>query len=111
MRTIPGQDLEPILAKLRAVCPDLEISIWQARPMFTPAEHPVIRSLENCGAACVGAPWFCDAAVFGEAGVPAVAVGPGSIDQAHTKDEFIAVSDLEDGVEFFKRFFKGLAGR
>lgn len=110
LRTIHGQDLEPVLAKLRAACPDLEISTWQASPMYTSPEHPVIRSLENCGAACVGAPWFCDAAVFGEAGVPSVAVGPGSIEQAHTKDEFIAVADLEAGVDFFKRFFVSLRG-
>jgi len=111
MRTIPGQDIEPVLEKLRAVCPEVEISIWQAKPMHTPPDHPVIRSLESCGAVCVGAPWFCDAAVFGETGVPAVAVGPGSIEQAHTKDEFLAVADLEAGVDFFKRFFKELPGR
>ncbi|MGH8048559.1 MAG: M20 family metallopeptidase [Chthoniobacterales bacterium] len=108
MRTIPGQDIEPVLARLREVCPDLEISIWQASPMHTAPGHPVIRSLENSGAKCVGAPWFCDAAIFAETGVPSVAVGPGSIAQAHTKDEFIAVADLEAGVDFFKRFFTEL---
>ncbi len=109
LRTIPGQDIGPVLAELREICPDLEISIWEAKPMFTAAEHPMIRRLENCGAACVGAPWFCDAAMFGEAGVPAVAIGPGSIAQAHTKDEFLAVADLADGVEFFRKFFGQLA--
>ena len=108
MRTIPGQDIEPVLARLRGVCPDLEISIWQAKPMFTAPEQPIIRSLQKCGAGCVGAPWFCDAAVFAETGVPSVAVGPGSIAQAHTKDEFIAVADLEAGVDFFKHFFNEL---
>ena len=111
MRTIPGQDIEPVFAKLRAACPDLEISTWQAKPMLTPASHPMIRLLESCGAACVGAPWFCDAAVFGEAGSPSVAIGPGSIAQAHTKDEFLAVSDLEAGVDFFKKFLKELGDR
>ncbi len=108
LRTIPGQELEPVLAKLRAACPELEVAIWEAKPMLTEAEHPVIRSLESCGAARVGAPWFCDAAVFGETGVPSVAVGPGSIEQAHTKDEFMAVADLEAGVVFFKKFLAAL---
>ncbi len=111
MRTIPGQDIQPVLARLRSICPDLDISTWQASPMFTEKDHPIIRSLENCGARCVGAPWFCDAAVFAEAGIPSVAVGPGSIAQAHTKDEFLTVADLEAGVDFFKRFFKELADR
>lgn len=111
MRTIPGQDIAPVLAALRAAAPGMEISAWEAKPMFTAPDHPVIRSLGQCGAQCVGAPWFCDAAIFAEAGVPAVAVGPGSIVQAHTKDEFLSVADLEAGVDFFKRFFKQLAAR
>jgi acetylornithine deacetylase/succinyl-diaminopimelate desuccinylase family protein len=105
IRTIPGQDLAPVLERLRAVCPDLEIETWQAAPMTTAPDHPVIAALERCGASCVSAPWFCDAANFAAKGMPGVALGPGSIDQAHTKDEFLAVADLDAGVEFFRRFF------
>ncbi|HEY8903020.1 MAG TPA: M20 family metallopeptidase, partial [Chthoniobacterales bacterium] len=108
MRTVPGQDIESVRARLLAACTDLEIDVWQASPMATSPDHPVIRVLESCGAECVTAPWFCDAASFGERGMPAVALGPGSIDQAHTKDEFLAQADLEAGVDFFKRFFKAL---
>ena len=35
---------------------------------------------------------------------PAVCIGPGSIAQAHTKDEFILLRDLEEGAEFFRRW-------
>lgn len=108
VRTIPGQTLDDVLAKLRAACPDVEISTWQAAPMFTAPEHPMIRALQSGGAECVGAPWFCDAASFAEAGVPAVAVGPGSIAQAHTRDEFIAQADLAAGVDFFGHFLRSL---
>jgi acetylornithine deacetylase/succinyl-diaminopimelate desuccinylase family protein len=108
MRTIPGQSVEPVLARLREICPGLEVSIWSASPMSTPRDHAVIRVLEECAAECVGAPWFCDAAIFAEVGTPSVAVGPGSIAQAHTKDEFLSVADLEAGVDFFKRFFQTL---
>jgi len=40
--------------------------------------------------------------------MPAIALGPGTIMQAHTKDEHIAVADLEKGVEFFKNFLAKL---
>ena len=40
--------------------------------------------------------------------MPAIAMGPGSIRQAHTKDEHIAVADLEKGVEFFTTFLAKL---
>jgi acetylornithine deacetylase/succinyl-diaminopimelate desuccinylase-like protein len=38
----------------------------------------------------------------------AVAVGPGSIEQAHTKDEFLSVDDLEAGVKFFSALLRRL---
>ena len=36
------------------------------------------------------------------------ALGPGTIAQAHTKDEHIAIADLEKGVEFFGKFLTKL---
>jgi len=37
-----------------------------------------------------------------------VALGPGSIAQAHTADEFISIADLEEGARFFQNFLKSL---
>jgi acetylornithine deacetylase/succinyl-diaminopimelate desuccinylase-like protein len=48
-----------------------------------------------------GAPYGTDAAAISKTGVPTVVFGPGSIDQAHTADEFIAVSELELATEIF----------
>jgi acetylornithine deacetylase len=36
-----------------------------------------------------------EAGLFDQAGIPSVVIGPGSIDQAHKADEFIAVAELE----------------
>ena len=41
--------------------------------------------------------------LFSEAGVPTIVIGPGSIDQAHKADEFIAVSELEKCGKFLDR--------
>jgi acetylornithine deacetylase/succinyl-diaminopimelate desuccinylase-like protein len=112
IRTVPGVEsagvIAGIAAQLQQRVPGLEVTLVQAPPLDTPRAHPVIGRLESFGARCVGAPWFCDAAVFARHGVPAVAMGPGSIDQAHTKDEWIAVAELERGAEFFGRFLDGL---
>ena len=109
IRTIPEQDLSAPLDSLAARFPDLEIERKKvSSPSKTDSIHPLIGVLESCGARCVGVPWFCDAAVLCEAGTPAVALGPGSIEQAHTADEWIAVEDLEAGVAFFKRFLLSL---
>jgi len=112
IRIIPGEfdTLAYVSEKLRAVCPGIGISHSQSPPLYTDPAHPLVRALEAAGGKCIGAPWFCDAAVFARAGIPAIAAGPGSIAQAHTSDEWIAVDDLQRGVEFFKRFLKTIAG-
>jgi acetylornithine deacetylase/succinyl-diaminopimelate desuccinylase-like protein len=80
----------------------------EAFHLDTDPANPFVQKLIAAGADLTGAPWFCDAAFLAVAGTPAIAIGPGSIAQAHTKDEFIAVSDLEDGVAFFVRFLRSL---
>ena len=110
IRYLPGDGtiLERVSARLRAACPDLEIASTRSNPMITDASHAVIRLLQGCGSACIGAPWFSDAGIFAAAGMPAIAIGPGSIAQAHTRDEWIAVEDLERGVAFFRDFVSRL---
>jgi acetylornithine deacetylase/succinyl-diaminopimelate desuccinylase-like protein len=108
LRTIPGQDISGIEKILRARVPDLGISMTVSQPLFTDPSHPLVQALRRCGAELAGAPWFCDAAVFAAAGCPAIALGPGSIAQAHTCDEYISVSDLENGAKFFLGFLRSL---
>lgn len=78
-------------------------------PMETTADHPMIQSLLELGSKLTGAPWYSDAAHLSNGGVPSICIGPGSIDQAHTVDEFIEVDALKQGAEFFTRFVRGLA--
>jgi acetylornithine deacetylase/succinyl-diaminopimelate desuccinylase-like protein len=56
------------------------------------------------GSQRIGVPWFCDAAFFAQQNTPAIAIGPGTIKQAHTCDEFIEIRDLERGADFFRSF-------
>jgi acetylornithine deacetylase/succinyl-diaminopimelate desuccinylase-like protein len=112
IRTVPSQNspefLESLKARLQAIAPGLEVSAGQATPLQTDGNHPVIAKLESLGAKCVGAPWFCDAAVFARHGVPSIALGPGSISQAHTEDEWIDIAEFERGVRFFRDFLAAL---
>jgi acetylornithine deacetylase len=58
-----------------------------------------------------GAPYGTDAAAISAAGVPTVVFGPGSIDQAHTADEFIDIAELELATEvFYEIACNGLRG-
>lgn len=112
LRTVPGQEEafeDELFERLRAVCPDLEINVHRASPLHTDPTHPLLQKLHALGSRPVGAPWFCDAAVFSKNGSPAVAMGPGSIAQAHTKDEWISTDDLSEGAAFFEKFLRSLA--
>lgn len=78
-------------------------------PMETSADHPVIKALLANGSTLAGAPWFSDAAHLSARGIPSICIGPGSIDQAHTVDEFISIPALEQGAAFFEKFIRHLA--
>jgi len=79
-------------------------------PMELPADHEFIRRIQSVHSGClpVGAPWFSDAAHLSSAGLPSICMGPGSIDQAHTCDEFISIAELEEGAAFFTDFIRSL---
>ena len=114
IRTTPGlQRAGGALALLTEFVQRMDVTanvtvVSEAFHLDTDPANPLVQKLIAAGSELTGAPWFCDAAFLSAAGTPAIAIGPGSIAQAHTKDEFIAVSDLEAGVAFFRRFLAGL---
>jgi len=78
--------------------------IGDSVPLLTDPEVDGIQRLKSIGSSLTTAPWFCDAGRLAELGLPAVACGPGKIAQAHTKDEFLEISDLNSGVDFYRKF-------
>jgi len=55
----------------------------------------------------MGVPYGTNAASIAAAGIPTAVLGPGSIAQAHTVDEWIAVEQLELAVEIYYRIACG----
>jgi acetylornithine deacetylase len=55
----------------------------------------------------IGVPYGTDASAYSPLGVPSVVFGPGSIEQAHTSDEWIEISQLEACVEMLCAFARG----
>ena len=111
IRTIPGMENFAVefAAAMEKWSPGVEVRVAkQSAALQTKLDHPVIAGLQKLGCQTTGAPWFCDAAIFSAAGVPSIAIGPGSISQAHTADEFIEIAELEKGAEIFRRFLSNL---
>jgi acetylornithine deacetylase len=54
-------------------------------------------------------PYATEGGQFQEAGLPVVICGPGSIDQAHKPNEFIALQQVEAGTAFLRRLIAQLS--
>lgn len=107
-RTVPEQEkagfVPGLEARLKERFPELGVTRHTNLSLAAPADHACLRNLRAMGSEFVGVSWFCDAAIFAAAGIPAVAAGPGSIEQAHTADEWLSIEDLENGVRFYRTF-------
>ncbi|MCU0704410.1 MAG: M20 family metallopeptidase [Fimbriiglobus sp.] len=55
-------------------------------------------------------PYGTDASTIRQAGIPAVVFGPGDIAQAHTKDEWVELAQVEQAAEVLFRFACGRSG-
>jgi acetylornithine deacetylase/succinyl-diaminopimelate desuccinylase-like protein len=80
-----------------------------SEPLDTDPQNPFVQRFAAMGSELIGAPWFCDAAWLAIGGIPGVAIGPGSIAQAHTIDEHLSVDALESGADFYQRYLEGFA--
>jgi acetylornithine deacetylase len=105
------QKLEPAM---KAVSPDAGIQFEQANSVpglaaekDSPAEQLALRCSHSNSTHTVS---YCtEAGLFQQAGIPAVVCGPGSIEQAHKPDEFIAVSELRKCEGFLRRVAESCA--
>jgi len=112
IRTVPSFIAEKSAAdQLRDYLKGVEITqTAESPPMEMESDHPWLRKLQSAHPNLVltGAPWFSDAAHLSAAGLPSICLGPGSIDQAHTADEFIKISDLKAGADWFDKLIASL---
>ncbi len=106
IRTIPEVPNEQILDLLNSKL-DAEISIISDRYLAasTSPDSKIAQSAKKAsGRPFVGSPTASDWAFLHE--IPTVKIGPGHSPQSHTKDEYIEVQQLYDGVELYKNIIK-----
>lgn len=118
-RAMPGTDPDAIVARVRdfltaellprlkAEHPDADIALVKTidiQPLVPDPEseaEQVVRRLTGANASHVVS-FGTEAGVYQANGIPAVVCGPGSIDQAHKPDEFIALDQLAKGERFLR---------
>lgn len=120
IRAMPGLDVDAIerrlaafaetecLPAMRRIAPEAAIDIRRANqvPPFSadPASDIVALALKLAGENATGAVSYAtEAGLFQGGGVPAVVCGPGDIAQAHTADEWIALSEITRCLAFLRR--------
>ena len=120
-RTLPGEDPLDVWRRegdeLRALLPgrvevDRPFNVDYA--MDTPPDRPVVaallRALAGRGrdATVQGMPFCTDASKIARAGIPAVVFGPGSVLDAHSADESVALADVHLAAEVVIDLVHGL---
>ena len=117
-RVVPGEDaaqvmpeVERVLQALRMQAPELQIHVGEALtdlPLDNEGGEAfaaaVARVLEDrdLDATEIGVGWTSEGSDFARAGIPVVVLGPGSIDQAHSADEYLELEQLDLGVEVYQ---------
>ncbi|MDJ0949804.1 MAG: acetylornithine deacetylase [Alphaproteobacteria bacterium] len=89
----------------------IETEALASAPALEPMENSPAEALARAltGANTTAALSFAsEAGLFQEAGIPAVVCGPGSIDQAHQPDEFIALDQIAACEDFMTRLAERL---
>lgn len=125
-RVLPGGTRESVEAELRAridAIADADLRYDLEPDVFGEASeldrtHPFVAGVQAAVAAVLGeaAPvigmhFTTDARfVRNQAGIPTVVLGPGEIGQAHTNDEFVAVSQLVDAAAVYAELFATFDG-
>lgn len=115
-RVIPGEERAEVLAHLRRFLNErLDIDVkfdapWiESAPLTDEDNGPLAAAVLTCVAdvdgphKAIGVPYGTHASRTCAAGVPSLVFGPGSIDQAHTKDEFLEIDQLEKAAEVYYR--------
>ncbi len=119
-RIPPGGDPRDCLDRLEAAAAEAagdgagRVEEMRVRgALNTDPAHPRVAALAEAIRAAGGegkiasAPWFCDASVFSEHGIPAVAFGPGESAQAHTAEESVLLGEVRRAAAILERFLAG----
>jgi acetylornithine deacetylase/succinyl-diaminopimelate desuccinylase-like protein len=128
-RLIPGEDapgalaeVDAFLAAYSAAHPGLKISREEPFVADWPLETPDQAAVVSAGrAACtdlgllaqpIGVPYGTDASkLWALGGIPAIVLGPGSIAQAHTAEEYVALAEVAAAAQLYQRLALHLTGR
>jgi acetylornithine deacetylase len=113
IRPLPGMDLDQLRGEIdRRIGHRLQdsgliferVSLFEGTPaMETPAESAIVKAAEALTGYSAGAVAFgTEGPYLNQMGMQTVIMGPGSIEQAHQPDEFLALDQIEPGIRIIR---------
>jgi len=124
-RFLPGEDIDGIIADYRArldalsaAVPDIKVTVYapslDVAGLDIPTDHPLVQALERAVTGVTGTradvtafPGGTDAPNMG---CPCVICGPGHLEQAHSRNEYVEISQMEQACEIYLKTLIDLNG-
>jgi acetylornithine deacetylase/succinyl-diaminopimelate desuccinylase family protein len=117
-RTIPGETDESVKKEMKNLFRKLKIKSPEfsatrsvpCPPLDTDPSLPIIQSFLKASnrRRTIGVPYFTDASPISMGGTPALVYGPGNIAQAHSKNEWVSLEEVEKAEQSIFRFLSNL---
>ncbi len=113
----PGDSTEGLLEELTSLCSDpVEWTVTFAGPSLphSRAQGDAARSFAGRMDLPVRpepVDFWTEASLFAQTGIPALVLGPGSIEQAHAPDEWVALDQLEEAARMYRAIMEADGGR
>lgn len=121
-RVIPGENHEELLKEFDELLAGLDVPLERRDPLLmtapldTPVTDPVVRALKGAReeatgreAEPIGVTFGTDASALAPAGISCVVFGPGSIDQAHSDEEWVGIEETAIAAEILAQTALNLA--
>ena len=117
-RTIPGEtdasvkkEMKTLFDKLKINRPDFSVTrSVPCPPLDTDPSLSIVQSFLKASnrRKTIGVPYFTDASPISMGGTPSLVYGPGNIAQAHAKNEWVCLKEVEQAESTIFRFLSNL---
>lgn len=106
IRTIGEYTYEEIIEIIsKNVHAELKPRSLRLKPSLIDSNHPLVKTAENLNIERFGSATLSDQALLN---IPSIKMGPGVSERSHTPDEYILISEIEQGIETYIKFIAQL---
>ena len=110
VRTTDAYTNEEVVATLQeALECDVQARSTRVRASAIPLSHPLVAAAQAIGRKVFISPTTSDRAIM--QGLPALKMGVGDSSRSHTADEYVRVSEIEEGIALYDKLLDELSNR